>query len=256
MRFPLPLRPPAPGPFLLAAALLAALATPGALQAHSFDRSFASARYVAQLENDELWMAVVVEVPTLDVLGDFRRYLRDHPEKSEEANVEGFRLQQLREIADAFELRFDGGSLERPWRPVDGEANGKGDGNFFLYMVEFRSTLVRPRLQVELINRLMPEKVVYMSTLAEATAPWRVREDSSRALLEAEGIDGEIVGPDIAADADADAPENEAAAAQEAGERESAESQPAGAVGKWSTDESLRRLRLVFSTVAPGEEAE
>ncbi|MEO1084906.1 MAG: hypothetical protein AAFY88_11745, partial [Acidobacteriota bacterium] len=186
--------------------------------AHSFERSFASARYAERLDAENLEVLVVVEMPSLDVLGDFRRFLRDHPDASDEENTERFRIQQLDEIAASFTLHLDGEAVEQAWRPVEHPANGLGDTDFFVYMIEHRRPAPRDRrLELELDNQLHPAKVVFMSSRAEASGGWRVLEDSAAPLL-ADGMEGEVVGPDV---------EGEAS-------------------GQWSSREAMRQLRVVF----------
>ena len=205
--------------------LVLGLLPPGAL-AHSFDRNFASARYVQSVDGDGLHVLVVVEMPTLDVLGDFRRYLRDHPEASDEENTEAFRLQQLQDLSESFFLSVDGAAIEGAWAPVDSPANGLGDADFFVYMIESVYRIEQrakspggERLTVDLLNRMQPAKVVYMSNRADAADGWLVESDSTAPIL-AEGLDGEVVGPDIASDQ---------------------------ASAKWSTNEAMRELSVVFA---------
>ncbi|MEM8998403.1 MAG: hypothetical protein AAGF23_26700 [Acidobacteriota bacterium] len=198
---------------LMSLALLAPVAS-----AHSFERSFASARYAERLDAETLEVLVVVELPSLDVLGDFRRFLRDHPDGSDEEKTERFRRQQLDEIAASFTLHLDGEAVEQAWRPVDHPANGLGDTDFFVYMIEHRRRAPRDRrLELELDNRLHPAKVVFMSSRAEASDGWRVLEDSAAPIL-ADGMEGEVVGPDVDGEAS----------------------------GQWSSKEAMRQLRVVF----------
>ena len=203
---------------LLTVTLLVLLA--GSASAHSFDRNFASARYALDLDAEALHVLVVVEMPTLDVLGDFRRYLRDHPEASDEENTEAFRLQQLQDLSDSFFLSVDGAAIEGAWTAVDSPANGLGDADFFVYMIEHKTASPGgERMAVELVNRMQPAKVVYMSNRADAADGWLVESDSTAPIL-AEGLDGEVVGPDIASDQ---------------------------ASAKWSTNEAMRELSVVFA---------
>ncbi|MEM8962381.1 MAG: hypothetical protein AAGD38_12940 [Acidobacteriota bacterium] len=177
-----------------AALILTLAATP--VIAHSFGSEYASTRYATRVDADGLWLVIVVEIPATDVLGDFRRFLRDNPEHSNEANVERFRTQQLDLIANAIDLSVDGEPVSDPWRPVDSEINGLGTEGFFVYMVEHRARPNRggETFDVTLDNQLLTAKVVYFSSYAEARTPWRKTGDSAVPLLE-RGLEGEIVGP-------------------------------------------------------------
>ncbi|MEM1177879.1 MAG: hypothetical protein AAGM22_06025 [Acidobacteriota bacterium] len=206
-------------PRLLATALCLALGASTAAWGHSFERSFASARYAERLDDQTLEVLVVVELPSLDVLGDFRRYLRDHPKASDAENNEGFLKQQLDLISSSFDLSINGQVVDAAWQPVEHAANGLGNTDFFIYMIEHRRpTPEGPSVELELENRLNPAKVVFMTSRAEASGGWRVDEDSAAPLL-ADGMEGEVVGPDV----------EEAAS------------------GKWSSSEAMRQVRVVFA---------
>lgn len=210
-----------PAPVVLG--LLVALAAPAG--AHVFWPTFHSAKSAVALDQDGLRAAVVLEVPTFELVASFKEHYAELDLMAEieggrfEALEDEFRDFQLERFAAVLTLEVDGAEAAGSWQPVDTPMNGKGSEGFFVYMLEFvfdRPPQLDDRVAVRLINRAFPDEEVVMANVAEAEGGWEVAESSIPPLEEY---------PDL--------PEGAVAYEEE--------------LGQWSIDDAKRDLRVVFA---------
>jgi hypothetical protein len=171
---------------LLALVLLVAL--PAATPAHLFWPTFHSAKSALSIDAEKgLQAAVVIEVPTFELLARFKEHYADldllkEIEAGRFDELESkFRDIQFEAFAKDLALAIDGKPAVGSWKPVSTPINGKGTEGFFVYMLEFAFT--RPpqlgkRVAVRLENKVLPEAQVVMANVAEASGGWRVAESS------------------------------------------------------------------------------
>lgn len=171
----------------LAGALVAALAASVPAQAHSFWPSYHSAKSAVSVGDEGLKAAVIVEVPTFEMVSAFREFFSDIDLMAEieagrfEPLEDEFRAAQLDRFAAGLKLSVGGQPVAGSWQPVDSPANGLGTEGFFVYMLEFvfaRTPDLGDRVEVRLENRLLPERPVMMANIAEAKDGWEVVESS------------------------------------------------------------------------------
>ncbi len=171
----------------LAALVIAALgaAVPG--QAHSFWPSYHSAKTALSLGEKGLEAAVVVEVPSFEMVSAFREYYSDIDLIAEieagrfEPLEDEFRADQLTRFGAGLELFIDGRPVSGSWQPVDSPANGLATEGFFVYMLEFvfdRPPELGERVEVRLEARLLQEKSLMMANVVQAKDGWEVVQSS------------------------------------------------------------------------------
>lgn len=133
------------------------------------------------VEADSLHVVLWVERPTAVVAADFRARFADD-RGAAAAQDETFRQEQWATLAGALTVTVDGSALDLPLRPLPLPNNGRGNDVKFVYGVGAKLPVGdRTILTVEYDNQaLLDQPHVFLSVYAEADAPWRVREDSSR----------------------------------------------------------------------------
>jgi hypothetical protein len=168
--------------------LLLLASSPAALVAHLFWPTFHSAKSAVSIDAEKgLQAAVVIEVPTFELLASFKEHYADLDLMKEieagrfEQLEAKFRDVQLDRFAAALVLEIDGKRADGKWRPVDTPINGKGTEGFFVYMLEFAFTAppeLGDRVAVRLLNNTLTGLEVVMANVAEAGGGWRVAESS------------------------------------------------------------------------------
>jgi hypothetical protein len=161
---------------------------PAALSAHLFWPTFHSAKSALSIDAEKgLQAAVVIEVPTFELLAAFKQHYADldlmkEIEAGRFDQLEAkFRDVQFERFARDLALSIDGKPAAGKWRAVETPINGKGTEGFFVYMLEFAFTakpLLGDRVAVRLENKALPESQVVMANVAEASTGWRVAESS------------------------------------------------------------------------------
>ncbi|MEO1083273.1 MAG: hypothetical protein AAFY88_03440 [Acidobacteriota bacterium] len=193
----------------LAATLLA-----GALVAHPFDADFYSSRAIVKTVDGDVSVVVAVEVPTRRILEQFLELYGD-PSQIDESSDALFRQRQFERLSRELRLRVGGRRAAGEWRPVPGEANGRGTDTFFVYLLEFvpkdPATLRAERLDLRVDMEVFPREFIYLSATVEVGLPWRLVSNSAEPILAA--ADDELFDPET---------------------------------GRWSVDPRLRRVRLVL----------
>lgn len=188
------------------------LTTPAA--AHPFDADFYSSRALVKGGPDGVSVVVAVEVPTRTILEQFLELYGD-PSQLDESSDDLFRQRQFDQLGRELRLRVAGRRLPGEWRPVAGEANGRGTDTFFLYLLEFvpddPEKLAAERLEMRIDMEVFPREFIYLSAEVEIEAPWQVISNSADSILSAS--DDELFDPET---------------------------------GRWSVDPRLRRVRLVL----------
>jgi hypothetical protein len=170
------------------AAVLLLVALPIALSAHLFWPTFHSAKSALSIDAEKgLQAAVVIEVPTFELLARFKQHyanldLLKEIEAGHFDQLEAkFRDLQFESFAKEFTLTIDGKPAAGRWRPVETPINGKGTEGFFVYMFEFEFATppeLAKRVAVRLENKALSEAEVVMANVAEASGGWRVAESS------------------------------------------------------------------------------
>ncbi|MEM1177214.1 MAG: hypothetical protein AAGM22_02620 [Acidobacteriota bacterium] len=182
--------------------------------AHPFDADFYSSRALVKAGPDGVSVVVAVEVPTQRILGQFLELYGD-PNQIDESSDALFRQRQFDRLSRELRLRVGGRRAAGEWRPVPGEANGRGTDTFFLYLMEFvpkdPATLRAERLDLRIDMEVFPREFIYLSAEVGAEAPWAVISNSAEPILAA--TDDELFDPET---------------------------------GRWSVDPRLRRLKLVL----------
>src|SRR5688572_1369170 len=171
-----------------AACLAVGVVLPAALSAHLFWPTFHSAKSALSIDAEKgLQAAVVIEVPTFELLASFNQHYADldlmkeiEAGRFDELETK-FRDVQFERFARDLALSIDGKPASGKWRAVETPINGKGTEGFFVYMLEFAFTAapkLGDRVTVRLENKALPEAQVVMANVAEASAGWRVVESS------------------------------------------------------------------------------
>jgi hypothetical protein len=170
------------------AAMIAWAALPAALCAHLFWPTFHSAKSAISIDAEKgLQAAVVIEVPTFELLAAFKQHyasldLMKEIEAGRFDDLEAkFRDVQFEKFAKDLVLSIDGKPAAGKWRPVETPINGKGTEGFFVYMLEFAWSAppkLGDRVAVRLENKSLPDSEVVMANVAEAKDGWRVVESS------------------------------------------------------------------------------
>ena len=173
---------------IAATVLIAWGALPAALTAHLFWPTFHSAKSALSIDAEKgLQAAVVIEVPTFELLAAFKQHyasldLMKEIEAGRFDELEAkFRDVQFEKFAKDLALSIDGRPAAGKWRPVETPINGKGTEGFFVYMLEFAFTAkpkLGDRVAVRLENKSLPDSQVVMANVAEASDGWRVAESS------------------------------------------------------------------------------
>jgi hypothetical protein len=177
-----------PVPAVIALAVVLGAAFPAILSAHLFWPTFHSAKSALSVDAEKgLQAAVVIEVPTFELLASFKQHYADldllkeiEAGRFDELETE-FRDVQFERFAKELTLSIDGKPVPGRWKPVDTPINGKGTEGFFVYMLEFAYSAppkLGDRIAVRLENKVFPEAQVVMANVAEAGAGWRVAESS------------------------------------------------------------------------------
>jgi hypothetical protein len=172
----------------VAAAALLLAALPATLGAHLFWPTFHSAKSALSIDAEKgLQAAVVIEVPTFELLARFKEHYADldllkeiEAGRFDELEAK-FRDVQFETFIKTLTLTIDGKPAAGQWRPVETPINGKGTEGFFVYMLEFAFTTpprLGQRVAVRLENKAVPEAEVVMANVAEASGGWRVAESS------------------------------------------------------------------------------
>jgi len=171
---------------LVAFAVLS-LGLPALLAAHSAWPSYYSSRTAVGIDGNGLQAVVVIEVPTFDLVADFRRHFADIDLVAEieggrfAALEDAYRESRFEDFAGDLELSIDGRQASGHWRPVDTPVNGRGTEGFFVYMLEFvldEPLPARRRLTVRVLNRVLPEAQMVLANQAQAEDGWVVAESS------------------------------------------------------------------------------
>ncbi len=171
----------------LVAVAMAAL--PAAVSAHLFWPTFHSAKSAISIDAEKgLQAAVVIEVPTFELLARFKEHYADLDLLKE---IEAGRFDELEtKFRDIQFESFAKATLARARRQAGGRhaggrsttpINGKGTEGFFVYMLEFAFTAppqLGKRVAVRLENKALPDAQVVMANVAEANGGWRVAESS------------------------------------------------------------------------------
>ena len=117
----------------IAIAVLVLAAFPAALSAHLFWPTFHSAKSALSIDAQKgLQAAVVIEVPTFELLARFKQHYADLDLMKEieagrfDALEAKFRDLQFEQFARDLTLEIDGKPAAGKWRPVDTPINGKG----------------------------------------------------------------------------------------------------------------------------------
>jgi hypothetical protein len=173
---------------VIAASLLFLVALPATLSAHLFWPTFHSAKSALSIDAEKgLQAAVVIEVPTFELLARFKEHYADldllkEIEAGRFDELESkFRDLQFENFIETLTLTVDGKPAAGHWRPVETPINGKGTEGFFVYMLEFAFAAppqLGKRVAVRLENRAVPDAEVVMANVAEASGGWRVAESS------------------------------------------------------------------------------
>jgi len=136
---------------------------------------------------DGLQAVVVIEVPTFELVVDFRRHFADRDLVAEieaggfAALEDAYREVQFERFAALLDLSVDGRAAKGSWEPVDTPVNGRGTEGFFVYMLEFRFERPLPaavRREVRVVNRILPDAAMVLANQAQAEDGWRVVESS------------------------------------------------------------------------------
>ncbi len=158
-----------------------------AAAAHFFWPTFHSAKSAISLDEEGLEAVVVLEVPTIELVADFKEFYADVDLLAEieaggfEALEDKYRDARLESFAKELILEIDGRSPAGSWRPVDTPINGKGTEGFFVYMLEFafaEAPELAERVRVRVLNKAFPDLEVVMANVAEAGGAWEVAESS------------------------------------------------------------------------------
>jgi hypothetical protein len=172
----------------IAIAVLVLAAVPAALRAHLFWPTFHSAKSALSIDAQKgLQAAVVIEVPTFELLARFKQHYADLDLMKEieagrfDALEAKFRDLQFEQFARDLALEIDGKPAVGKWRAVDTPINGKGTEGFFVYMLEFAFDAppqLGKKVTVRLLNKTLPDAQVVMANVAEASGGWKVVESS------------------------------------------------------------------------------
>jgi hypothetical protein len=171
----------------LAAMVLLALFGSSATLAHSSWPTHHSARSAVGMDADGLKVVVVIEVPTFELVADFRRHFSglDLVEEIEggrfEALEDQYRESRFERFAEDLEVRVDERSATGSWLPVETPVNGRGTEGFFVYMLEyvFEPQLPRARRRsVRVLNHVLPDVPMVLANQAQAEDGWTVVESS------------------------------------------------------------------------------
>jgi hypothetical protein len=172
----------------ITASVFLVAALPSTVCAHLFWPTFHSAKSALSIDAEKgLQAAVVIEVPTFELLARFKEHYADldllkeiEAGRFDELEAK-FRDVQFETFTKALALSIDGKPATGQWRPVSTPINGKGTEGFFVYMLEFAFTAppqLGKRVAVRLENKALAEAQVVMANVAEASGGWRVAESS------------------------------------------------------------------------------
>jgi hypothetical protein len=140
--------------------LPALLAVVGSAHAHPFDATFHGHQLEVGLEGEEVRVAYLVEVPTVDALADLERFLEDVERPGPEHQA-AYTARVLEELVGGLEIRVDGEpvSLERVETPAP---SGVGDRRFITFRVELEGALPPGARTLHVINANFPgERALY-----------------------------------------------------------------------------------------------
>ena len=170
---------------LTASYALASLVSVSVARAHVAWPDFHSARCAITLDEQQLRVEVILEIPIHEVVLAFNAHYQDidliaaiEAGRIEELET-SFKNDQFERLAGGLALSIDGRGVEGPWRPVDSPINGRGSEGFFVYMLE-HTTKPPPgrRLTVTLRNENFEGSQVMFANLTTAGGTWQVHRSS------------------------------------------------------------------------------
>jgi hypothetical protein len=191
------------------------------VQAHPNDTTSHSMRSLVRMADQGLKVMVLLEVPIMQVLGEFEEMFvkpgQVGPEGVQPEQIGEFNKIQWERLIRGLTITVNGTVPEGTWLPVDNPINGKANASFFVYMVWYQldqpDAVFAPEVVVEVENQAFLDEAMFLSGYADSKGSWQVTHNSAAALLE----DGAV---------NADANTNPAS---------------------WTQDPAMRKLKVVFA---------
>ncbi|MEC8422194.1 MAG: hypothetical protein VX000_00380 [Myxococcota bacterium] len=170
-------------------ALVVLLATVVVARAHPFDASFYGHQLEVALEDGELRVAYLVEVPTVDALADLQLFLQD-VDSPGAAHQAAYTARVLDELEDGLQVRLDGERIALA-RKESAAPSGVGDRRFITFRLQLEGAVHPDARTLHVVNANFPGERALFSRQAWVDDTIRVHDTDLVALQ-----DGRVVRDD------------------------------------------------------------